>query len=660
MFEKLKASSRRTSCLVFAIAASLCAARAHAGASQGSGPLIVDESALRYYASKGQAHRAEAEMRRLRALYPDWSAPAALSEKTLAAGGEDEDDLWDLFASNRIDALRAAIDARRAAEPGWEPSPDLREKFRTKMIRVQVEAMAKDQRYGDLVTWLNSSRAKLDGVDVDVLWAIAEAYRKTQLNDRALDIYKSILSSDSDPGERLATIQKSLNSLRMSEVEQLLAMARQDVSGEMEFAPIATDIARARIAAFLHDERREEVAEGDVQKFSVLASKAEDPNQPALLAWYFYKLKRYKPALDWFKFSLEHGGDAMVAHGLAHTLRFLGMKREAEEVAYAWRAPLVNNSILFIDILETDLTKAIPPYIEPERLTRYGEVTLATASGEGAQALAWYAYNSCQFDAALQWFERAVAWHPKEPTVYGYALTLRRLKKRREAIELINRYDGLFAKPLELLFPDGRVQPPTPCEQNALPLLQVRGTPQNRGVANGVVQDPARQYAWGRVAGPGQTPYGFSMAAMPKISKSEFPIRIALENPLRFAPVGQAPMGNAPNGDTTAAVMGGFAREPAPLMSPLVARRVPGASSMPYERYGFALLPGYNGAVDASVPTASDEAAPAGTLWSIEQQNQTAPEAGATHRAQTLAPAANPTPLPIGSAPARFNPMRNG
>ena len=74
----------------------------------------------------------------------------------------------------------------------------------------------------------------------------------------------------------------------------------------------------------------------------------------------------------------------MIAHGLAHTLRKLEMKREAEEVAYAWREPLVNNSILFIDLLETDFTKEQPPFIEAERRrTRYAQVTMATESGRG-------------------------------------------------------------------------------------------------------------------------------------------------------------------------------------------------------------------------------------------------------------------------------------
>lgn len=671
MFEKLMSPKlRRTTTLAMALGA-YCSCTVRAPAAEGEAVAVaavksekaqsVDESALRYYASTGQAVRAEAEMRRLSALYPEWKPPENLDAKA-TGGGEDEDVLWDLFAADRLDELHAAIDARRAAEPGWEPSADLRAKFRAKLIRVQVAGMAKDQRFGDIVNWLKTSRVKLDGVDVDVLWTVAEAYQKSRMNDQALAIYTGILTNNSNSAQRLATVQKAMGSLRMSEVEQLLSLAHKDAAGHNEFAPIATDIARARIAAFLHDERRDEVEDVDIGLFSDYARKAVDPNQPALLAWYNYKLKRFSPALDWFKFALEHGGDAMVAHGLAHTLRFLGMKREAEEVAYAWREPLINNSILFIDILETDLTKQIPPYIEPARLARYGDVTLSTASGEGAQALAWYAYNSCQFDAALQWFERAVAWHPKEPTVYGYALTLRRLKKRHELIELINRYDGLFPKAVEILLPDGRIHPPTPCDEN---VRQPRYPQTAAGwdaphPSYGVVQDPARQFAWGRIAGPGQAANEYASA--PKVSRAEFPIHVPPENPLRFAPAGQAPLINARVEGNPPAEAAGFAREPAPYALPLVARRVPGVGPMPYERYGFALLPGYNGVITASWPTASEQIAPVGTLWSLDLHNAPAPDPNLAPRVETLPPAGPTPPIqrPANGEPMRIDPMRNG
>jgi tetratricopeptide (TPR) repeat protein len=435
-------------------------------------------------------------------------------------------------------------------------------------------------------------------------------------------------------------------------------MGVKDAAGRDEFAPIAIDVARARIAAFLHDERREEVGNEDIQRFGADARKSVDPNQPALLAWYYYKLRRYSLALEWFKFAIEHGGDAMVAHGMALTLRFLGMDREAEEVAYAWRQPLANNSILFIDILERDLTKKIPPFVEPTRLARYGEVALSTGSGEGAQALGWYAYNSCQYDAAREWFGRAVAWHPKEATVYGYALTLLRLKKRREAIEIINRYDGLFPKVVEMLFPNGSIQPPTPCDVASRRPGFVQPRPFDGSsieLTYGYVRDEAGQHVWGRVLNPGVGFEGYP-ASMPKISRAEFPIRIAPDNLLRFAPAGQPPLANTQIGGDQPAPAGGFSRDAALTKFSLVARRVPGVGAMPYERYGFSLLPGFNGINRASTPSASEQLAPSGTQWFMEH-DAPAPVVSADPHIETDVSARPAYKQP--TAP-RSEPMRNG
>ena len=51
---------------------------------------------------------------------------------------------------------------------------------------------------------------------------------------------------------------------------------------------------------------------------------------------------------------------------------------------------------------------------------------------------------------------------------------------------------------------------------------------------------------------------------------------------------------------------------------PLVAHRVPGVGTMPYERWGFALLQGWDGTKEASSPTAMERDPPVGTLWALE------------------------------------------
>src|SRR4029079_7304972 len=132
----------------------------------------------------------------------------------------------------------------------------------------------------------------------------------------ALGVYRAILGQSSDPEQRVATIHKAMASLRMADVEKLIALARPKEGGGTEFDGIGTDITRARMSAFLHDEWAAEVSGADLRTFQDFARTDADPNQAGLVAWYFYKRKELRDALEWFKLSLGRGGDAMIAHGL--------------------------------------------------------------------------------------------------------------------------------------------------------------------------------------------------------------------------------------------------------------------------------------------------------------------------------------------------------
>lgn len=597
------------------------------------GPVGPDDHALRYYASLKQMARVNAELTRLRRLYPSYEPPADLYE-TPAAGGVDEEPLWALYSADRIDELKAAIAAKQRETPGWKPSADLAKKLRRKELRLKIGSFWKAEKFLDLVDYIKGENLDVNDLseDVDVLWTIAEAYARAKQNDDAVNMFKRVLTTSKDPHIRVATIQKALGSLRMSDVETLLAAAPGAAEGANEFGEIAIDITRARIAAFLHDERAEEVPAADVQKFEAYARESRDANQLGLVAWYDYKRRDFASALDWFKLAIQNDGDAMIAHGLAHSLRAQGMLREAEEVAFAWREPLANNIILFLDLLETDLTREIPPYIEADRLARYARATMEAASGEGAQALAWYAYNSCQFDVALFWFERAVAWFPKDATVYGYALTLRRLKKDKGLYELANRYDGLFAKVVEILFPDNYYHPPTPCDRKGAEKLHGPALRAAAYVAPGPAMIPgalpnydpqASAYAAQKNATTpidAQTPPEILFQRVMKTIKGKFPVVVAPENPLRFRPLPMASAANAraPAQGVPPAADGPLRRDPATQPPPLVARRVPGVGPMPYESYGFSLLAGWNGVETATWPPYSQQIAPAGTQWASQ------------------------------------------
>src|SRR5918998_898906 len=72
----------------------------------------VDESALRYFASQGDTRRVNAEIARLRALYPNWTPPSDLSQLSAGGGATLPDPLierlWSLYREDRIAEVRAA------------------------------------------------------------------------------------------------------------------------------------------------------------------------------------------------------------------------------------------------------------------------------------------------------------------------------------------------------------------------------------------------------------------------------------------------------------------------------------------------------------------------------------------------------------------------
>jgi hypothetical protein len=600
--------------------ATLSAAQSSEPSEKSENDPAPDDSAVRYYASRNETTRVNAEIARLQRLYPGWQSPKDLYDAP-TTGVEDEAELWSLYSADRMDELEAAIATRKASERGWRPSADLQQKIARKTIRLKVSEFLKQGRWQDIADYVHSVDLSADA-EVDVLWTAAEAFARTKQTEEAKRLYKAVLDNDKTPAERIATIQKAMANLRMADVEPLIAAGVRANGGASEFAPIMVDITRSRISAYLHSERDQDVSDADLRAFQEFARGSNDPNQAGLIGWYSYAHRDYKSALEWFKLSISRGGDAMVAHGLAHSLRALGYNREVEEVAYAWRQPLINNAVLFIDILETDLTREIPPYIEPERLARYADETLRLASGEGAQALAWYSYNTCQFETALAWFQRAYAWHPKEATTYGYALTLRRLHMRKEFFEVVNRYDGLFPKVIGLVFPDDAYHPPTPCDRQ--PALHSAQTATAAGVP---VPRPA-SFQPGDLAALSEmdvknraryasTPHE---DRMPSISRSDFPVAVKFQNAMRFA----SATGVSPLLQTSDQIAGALVHESETADQPLVARRVPGVGPMPYERYGYALLAAYNGLKTASAPH-SALYAPVGTLWSRQMS-----EAGAS------------------------------
>ena len=534
---------------------------------------IIDESALRFYAAQRQGERVQAEIARLRRRHPNWTVPADLD--TLKPSPPEEAPMWDLFTAGRFDELRTAISVRQSADPGWQPSEDLARKLNRGTLRSAARAAVRDGAWEAIIARVKASQETVQNLDIDIAWTLAEAYARTGDLAQASTVYRTLLTEQTDAGLRLATVQKAMAAMPIASVEPLLTLGSRGADGADEFRAIRPDVTRARMVAVLHGEPAGRIEPAELAAVGEQARRLGNPSQIALLGWYAYHRRQFREALDWFKLAQSRGGDAAVATGLALSLREMGQTREAEDIVFAWRAASVTNLALYVDIMERSLGESSGAAVEPERLDRFAKVVLATGSAEGAQSLGWYAYNACQFDAAADWFQRAVGWKPRESSVLGYALSLSRLKRTREYLEIVNRYDGLFPKVVGLVFaePDSQARDTGPCGP-------APATPQPAAAA------PARI----KVPRPTATAAAVAVRPLP-VLRGEFPIAVAAENPLRQGEGGAAPARPRE---------GEYLREvrDAP---PLIARRVVGVGPMPYERYGFTLLPGWNGMVRASL-----------------------------------------------------------
>ncbi len=397
----------------------------------------VDESALRYYAAQHAQARVDAEIRRLRALYPGWEPPADLHRP--ASGGEDQA-LWDLYGRDRIDDLKLEIDRRMARQPGWRPSPEMVEKLRRKQLRLDLVAASDHGDWSAVTALAERDPLLLDGGDLVVMWRVAEAAARGGTTSRALDLYKLALAAAPGPDERLATARKAMAALGPDGIAPLMSEERKG-----EFEPMRLDLARARLGEKLKPGSNAAPGDDDVARLTAAARKSDGrPEDATLLGWFELDRKNAAAAFDWFELARSRGGDVKATLGAALAADRAGRRDEARTIA-AGRADDSEVGALFLDLVTADLVGPQRRPLGPDRLARFAETIQKLESGDAAQALAWYAFEARQYEAARAWFAKAMVWRPSAKSAEGHLLAVKALGDRPTFEKLEVEYRDRFA-----------------------------------------------------------------------------------------------------------------------------------------------------------------------------------------------------------------------
>ena len=452
---------------------------AGAGAAEtqaGTAPAQVDETALRYFAAQGDTARLAAEIARLRQLYPNWTPPA---DPLAVPQNVDRqlEDMWALYAQARYAQVRKAIAERRAAEPGWQPPADLLERLDIAEARSRLVNASQLKQYQTVIDLGAGNPLLLNCSEVDILWRVAEAFANTDRAQRAADAYGYILTTCTDPAERLATMQKAAAALPYDRVQPLLALGKQTENGAGEFDSIRDDLAR-RFVAQANEDPSLTVAPDDVDRLKASARGDGPAADALLLGWYYLRRDEADDAAVWFRRARERDDTADASQGLALTLLQQGRPAEAEAVLYAWREASEDATATYLAATANFLAIDPPATIDEAILTRMAQAVIAERYAPSAQQFGWYARAFDQPQTAVQWFETALEWAPEdEASAYGLALTRLQLNDRAGFAKLQQQWAAQSPRIADLATTpaDGRPSRPAPAIRPGEPAARPRG-----------------------------------------------------------------------------------------------------------------------------------------------------------------------------------------
>ncbi|UHD46122.1 cellulose synthase [Aureimonas altamirensis] len=468
-----------------------------------SGVPEVDETALRYFARQGDTRRLEAEIARLRSLYPDWTPPAdplAVED----AGDPQLDRMWQLYAQGQYPQVREAIAQRQAREPAWQVPTDLLDRLALAEARQQIINASDLKQFETVVRLGADNPSLLTCSDVDVLWRVAAAFAQTDRPARATDAYRYILTNCNDANERLATVQMALPLLSKSDLQQLLSLERTGPNGVGEFQPVRVDIARQAVADG-GSNPDETVPQADLRLVEEAAQASDTASDPMLLGWYYVQRQAYDDARRWFSMAAEREPTAEAARGLALSLIGLRQFAEAEAAMRPYSSESTQSRSVYL-AAAANLLAIEPPVSLPQEVL--GRIVQEVATGRDAataEQLGWYSYALNQFQTAGQWFTTSLEWRPDgELAAFGLALTRQRLGDAAGLRAIQQQWAGRSER-IANIGRDWRGAAPQATTTPPAPVQSMQPVPQ-QPIAQALPQQAQPQQALPQVIQPQQQP----------------------------------------------------------------------------------------------------------------------------------------------------------
>ena len=387
----------------------------------------VDETALRYFARQGDTERVEAEIARLRTLYPDWEPPENLLADDYTPDPMIER-IWNLFSDGDFAGARAAIVQKQADDPSWQPTEDLERSLQLGEASMRLRNASDAAQYDAVISIAANMPDLLTCANVDLLWRLAQAFIETDNLERGVDAYSYVLNNCDDPQERLATVQQASERLDQGQLEPLLALERMGPDGIGEFEPLRLDFARNSITAVLSGQSARAPAD-NIRRLEQAAETTNDAEDLRLLGWYALNQHRPSEGLERFEQAMEADPSMLSVNGLGVALLDLNRPGEAEEVLADYEGETEEITALYLSAAAATLAQMPRVELQPEVLERIVAAAYLNEHVQTAQELGWYALDFNQPETAIAWFDTALGWDASdEPSAFGIVVASDQLR----------------------------------------------------------------------------------------------------------------------------------------------------------------------------------------------------------------------------------------
>ncbi|SMO65860.1 tetratricopeptide repeat protein [Paracoccus laeviglucosivorans] len=189
--------------------------------------------ALNMYVQQGDQTAADAELRRLRLKYPQWSPPSDLSRLSGSSVPQAEiDQFYRQVAAGQLDQARQTLAQARRNYPEWTPSPDMTAQLETADGQRALDTALQ----GDDVEAARSVAARTPGLlrcdRINNAWRIADGQKAAGAKAEAMATYRAILSACTNPADLVSTIEKADAAASEAELRAMVAQVSARLPSE--------------------------------------------------------------------------------------------------------------------------------------------------------------------------------------------------------------------------------------------------------------------------------------------------------------------------------------------------------------------------------------------------------------------------------------------